>query len=761
MRMKGKFSRILTALLLIVGLGTVISLTTEDMLDDVNLGLDLQGGFEVLYQVEPLNEGDNIDDTAMRATANTLDSRVNVLGVSEPNIQIEDGNRVRVQLAGVTDQTEARELLSTQAELTIRDVNDELLLSGADLVEGGASQNFDDMNQPMVSLELRDSGLFREITAEIAERPPGENLMVIWMDFEEGEDSFEEEVQKANPKFISAPSVNQPINSRDVMISGGFSGEEGLTRAQNIAALLNAGSLPVHLEEIYSTSVGAQFGEQALNDTVTAGLLGVALVFIYMILFYRMPGVIAVITLTTYIFVTLQGFNLISGVLTLPGIAALILGVGMAVDANIILYERLKDELRIGRNLKQAYKRAASQSLWTIFDANLTTLIAGIVLFIFGTSSVKGFATMLILSILMSFLTAVLLTRVLMNLAVTSGYFDKKLGLFGVSEKSRYKLSDGKDIEDLTTPWDRLDFVKHSKKFFGLSIVLLTAGLVVLTLFQLNLGIDFTSGTRADITITEDATVDDVEDALAELELEPNSITTSGEDLVVVRYAEDLTQQDTTMMQDHFEDLYGTIPMVSTVSPVVGQELAQNAVYALIFASLGVVAYVAIRFEWRMAVPTVIALLHDVFFMIAVFSLFRLEVEITFIAAVLTIVGYSVNDTIVTLDRVRENLRKIKVITDPDTIDLIANRSLRQTLTRSINTVLTVIIVVVALVFLGATSITNFSIALLVGLVSGVYSSVFIAIQLWGILKKRQLKQAGGELVVYEEKDPTEEKILV
>lgn len=761
MRMKVKFSRILTALLLIVGLGTVISLTTEDMLDDVSLGLDLQGGFEVLYQVKPLNEGDNIDDTAMRATANTLDSRVNVLGVSEPNIQIEEGNRVRVQLAGVTDQTEARELLSTQAELTIRDINDELLLSGADLVEGGASQNFDDMNQPMVSLELRDSGQFRDITAEISQRAPGENLMVIWMDFEEGVDSFEQEVQKADPKFISAPSVNQPINSREVMISGGFQGEEGLTRAQNIAALLNAGSLPVDLEEIYSTSVGAQFGEQALNDTVTAGLLGVALVFLYMIFFYRLPGVVAVITLTVYIYVTLQGFNLISGVLTLPGIAALILGVGMAVDANIILYERIKDELRIGRNLKQAYKKAAAQSIWTIFDANLTTLIGGIVLFIFGTSSVKGFATMLILSILMSFITAVFLTRVLMNLIVNSGMLDNKLWLFNVSEKNRFKLSEGKDIEHLTTPWDRFDFVKYSKLFFTISILTITAGIAVLSIFQLNLGIDFTSGTRADIQITEEATVDDVEEELIALDIEPNSITTSGEDLVVIRYSEDIGQQNTTMMQDHFEELYGTTPMVSTVSPVVGQELALNAVYALIFAGLGIVAYIALRFEWRMALPTIIALMHDVFFMIAIFSLFRIEVEITFIAAVLTIVGYSVNDTIVTLDRVRENLRKIKVITDPNTIDTIMNRSLRQTMTRSINTVLTVVIVVVALVFLGATSITNFSIALLIGLISGVYSSVFIAIQLWGILKKRQLKQAGGELVVYEEKDPTEEKILV
>src|SRR5699024_9051247 len=264
-------------------------------------------------------------------------------------------------------------------------------------------------------------------------RPPGENLMVIWMDFTEGEDSFLEEVQKEDPKFISAPTVSQPINSTDVMISGGFEGQEGVERAQNISSLLNSGSLPVTLDEVYSTSVGAQCGEQSIDETVAAGLIGVGLVLLFMLVFYRLPGLVAVITLTVYIYLTLVGFNAISGMLTLPGIAALILGVGMAVDANIILYERLKDELRIGRSLKQAYKRAAASSLWTIVDANLTTLIAAIVLFIFGTSSVKGFATMLLLSILMSFVTAVFLTRVIMSLIVQSNYANGKTGWFGVS----------------------------------------------------------------------------------------------------------------------------------------------------------------------------------------------------------------------------------------------------------------------------------------------------------------------------------------
>ncbi|WP_026858241.1 protein translocase subunit SecDF [Jeotgalicoccus psychrophilus] len=759
--MKKKSSKLVIALMIVVVLFTTIALTLKDVLNDVNLGLDLQGGFEVLYQVEPLEEGDTIDDNAVRSTASTLDSRVNVLGVSEPNIQIEDNNRIRVQLAGVEDQQEARELLSTQAELTIRDIDDNVLLSGKDLVQGGASQGYDEMNNAMVSLELQDSNKFREVTEEISERPPGENLMVIWMDFVEGEDSFVQEVQKENPKFISAPTVSQPINSTDVMISGGFDGQEGVERAQNISSLLNSGSLPVKLDEVYSTSVGAQFGEQALDETVTAGLIGVGLVFLFMLGFYRLPGLVAVITLTVYIFLTIAGFNAISGMLTLPGIAALILGVGMAVDANIILYERLKDELRIGRSLKQAYKKAAASSLWTIVDANLTTLIAAIVLFIFGTSSVKGFATMLLLSILMSFVTAVFLTRVIMSLIVQSNYANNKKGWFGVKQKNIHNIAEGKDIEDLSSPWDRFDFVKHANKFFALSGLIVAAGLIILFIFKLNLGIDFTSGTRADIVTDGTATVQQVESELETLGIPPENLTMSGEDTIVARYGTDLPQEDVTAMQSHFNELYGSDPMVSTVSPVIGQELVQNAIIALIIASIGIIIYASIRFEWRMALPAVIALMHDVFVILAVFSIFRIEVDITIIAAVLTVVGYSINDTIVTMDRIRENNRKIKVIRSEDEINVIINRSLRQTATRSINTILTVLIVVVFLVLFGATSIFNFSLALLIGLVSGVYSSFFIAIQLWGVLKRRQFRKSGGEIVVYSEKSKNDDKVLV
>ena len=759
--MKKKPSRILSWLLIVVLLFTVISLTAKDIFKDVNLGLDLQGGFEVLYQVEPLNDGEKIDDTAVRSTASTLDSRVNVLGVSEPNIQIEEGNRIRVQLAGIDDQQSARELLATQAELTIRDVNDNVMLSGGDLEQGGASQGYDELNNPMVSLKLKDASKFNEVTQKISEMPDGQNIMVIWMDFEEGVDSYKEEAMKENPKFISAANVAQPINSTDVMISGGFQGKEGLERAQNIAALLNSGALPVKLTEIYSTSVGAQFGEKALSETVIAGAIGVGLVLLFMILFYRVPGIVASITLIVYVFVTVYAFNLINGVLTLPGIAALILGVGMAVDANIILYERIKEELRIGRTTKAAYQKGAGQSLWTIVDANLTTLIAAIVLFIFGTSSVKGFATMLLLSIIMSFVTAVFLTRVLMRLLVNSGYLDNKPGLFGLKQKHIHLISEGVDVQDLTTAWDKLDFAKHANKFFALSGVLIVAGIVVLFIFKLNLGIDFTSGTRADIQVTDGVTAETVNNELKDLGVEPESISTSGNNTVVARYATDLNKEEVANVQSYFKEKYGAEPMLSTVSPVIGQELVRNAGLALLYAAIGIIIYVTIRFEWRMGLPAVLALLHDVFIMVAVFSIFRLEVDITFIAAVLTIVGYSINDTIVTLDRIRENNKKMKVYRSEADIDRLINTSLRQTLTRSINTVLTVLIVVVFLVLMGSDAIFTFSVALLVGLISGVYSSLFIAIQLWGVLKKKQLRKNGGTLIVYDDSKKDNDKVVV
>ncbi|EGQ3137147.1 protein translocase subunit SecDF [Staphylococcus pseudintermedius] len=757
-----KVSRLITFILLVVLLFAGMSATYKSVLKNVNLGLDLQGGFEVLYQVNPLGDGEKIDNTAVQSTAKTLERRVNVLGVSEPKIQVEDQNRIRVQLAGVQDQNQARKILSSQANLTIRDADDKVLLTGKDLVQGSAKQEFkQNTNQPAVTFKLKDSDKFKKVTEEISKKQ--ENVMVVWLDFEKG-DSYEKEKTKEDPKFISAASVNQPINSTNVEISGGFQGEKGISEAKQIADLLNSGSLPVELKEIYSTSVGAQFGQDALDKTINASMIGIGIIFLFMLLFYRLPGIVAVITLTTYIYLTMVAFNFISGVLTLPGLAALVLGVGMAVDANIIMYERIKDEIRIGRTLKQAYKKANKSSFITILDANLTTVLAAAVLFFFGESSVKGFATMLLLAILMSFVTAVFLTRVLLSLVVHSNVFKKKLWWFGVKQSQIHDINKGYDVHELSTPYDKVDFMKWAKPLFALSGVVIVAGVIILAIFKLNLGIDFTSGTRVDLQSNQKLTQAQVEKTMESIDLKPNQLSIGGSnnENASMQFKRDLNKDEVAKVTDTLKSQYGKEPSVNTVSPVIGQELAKNAMLAVIIASIGMIIYISLRFEWRMGIASIISLLHDAFMIIAVFSLFRLEVDITFIAAVLTIIGYSINDTIVTFDRVREMLSKIKVITKEDQIDYIVNSSIRQTLTRSINTVLTVVIVVIALLVLGASSIFNFSLALLIGLLSGVYSSIIIAVPLWGMLKKRELRKSPHhKLVVYKRKRTNEEKVLV
>ncbi|WP_017728624.1 protein translocase subunit SecD [Halalkalibacterium ligniniphilum] len=433
-----KKSRIFAFFLIVILLAVLISQTVMGITREIKLGLDLQGGFEILYEVQA-KEGDVINEDMLRATVGSLNQRVNVLGVSEPNIQIEGENRIRVQLAGIDDQQAARELLSTEANLTIRDVNDEVLLDGSDLQENGASASFGETNEPIVTLTLRDPSLFGEVTREISQRPAGENLLVIWLDFEEGVDSFAEEALKPDPKYISAASVTQTLNTRDVMIEsrgGGFTVEE----TRFIADVLNAGSLPVELEEVFSNSVGASLGEQAFQKTVYAGFIGVALIFVYMIFYYRFMGMIAVITLSVYIYLVLLVFNWMGAVLTLPGVAALILGVGMAVDANILTYERIKEEIRSGKSIMSSFKSGSRRSLTTIFDANITTILAAAVLFYFGTSSVQGFAVMLIVSILVSFITAVYGSRLLLGLWVNSRVLNKKPRLFGVKEREISEL---------------------------------------------------------------------------------------------------------------------------------------------------------------------------------------------------------------------------------------------------------------------------------------------------------------------------------
>ncbi|GAA5415612.1 protein translocase subunit SecDF [Paraliobacillus ryukyuensis] len=741
-----KRGRIIAFFLIVLALFGTIGTTITGITKDMKLGLDLQGGVEILYEVEPLDEGQEVDSQLLQATVESLRQRVDVLGVSEPNFNIEEPNRIRVQLAGVENEDEARELLSTSAQLSFRDVNDKEYLDGSDIVEGSAQQNFDSRtNQPIVTVEFKSASAFGDVTREIMNDPDLDNRVVIWMDYEEG-DSYEEESQKADPKYISAPGFDQVLNTSNIQIEGNFTVES----AKQLADILNAGSLPVDLHEEYTTSVGAQFGQQAMDKTIFAGILGVAFIFLFMIVYYRFPGFIAVVTLSIYIYLVLLVFELMNGVLTLPGIAALILGVGMAVDANIITYERMKEELKQGKSMMSAFKAGNSNSLSTIFDANITTLIAATVLFIFGTSSVKGFATLLIVSIVLSFVTAVFGARFFLSLWVKSRFLNKRPGWFGVKASQIQDISDKSEVEP-TVFGKQFDFVKHRKKFFLLSGVLVVAGALCLSVFNLNLGIDFTAGSRVEINAGNSVTAEQVEDQFDELGLEPEKVILSGNnnEIAVARFDKQLDQDTVGQVRTFFSDAYGSDPNVSTVSPVVGQELAKNALLAILYASIAIIIYVTIRFEFYFALTAILALLHDAFFILALFSITQLEFDVTIIAAILTIVGYSINDTIVTFDRIRENLKAKKRVRSFAELAKIVNKSLMQTLGRSINTVLTVIVAAIMLFFFGATSITNFSFALIVGLFAGTYSSLFIAAQVWLVWRGKQIKE---KPIVYVEK---------
>lgn len=741
-----KKNRLISFAIILVTLAVVIGLTVFDTAGNLKLGLDLQGGVEILYEVEPIDDEQEINLTVLEATVQSLRQRVDVLGVNEPNFTIEEPNRIRVQLAGIDNEEEARELLATSARLSFRDTEGTEYLDGSDLVEGGARQDYDPTsNQAIVSLQLKSGQQFGDATRTILEDPDLPNILVIWLDYEEGDD-FYVEAEKSNPKFISAPMIRQVLNETNVQIDGNFT----VQSAQQLADILNAGSLPVNLVEEYSTSVSAQFGLDALSETVFAGALGILLVFIFMIIIYRFPGFISTITLSLYVYLVILVFGWMNGVLTLPGIAALILGVGMAVDANIITYERMKEELILGKSVTAAFEAANKNSLTSIIDANLTTLIAAGVLFAFGTSSVKGFATLLIVSIVLSLFTSVYVSRFLLGLWVKSRFLNDRYSWFGLKKSSIRAISDSSPVEPKVFG-KRLNFIDQKKKFLTVSVGIVTIGLVSFLFFGLNLSVDFTSGTRIDITATESLSEETILNGFEQLNLDYHSLSYSGNqnEIAVVRFSEPLDQETVSNVRDYFGEQHEAEINASTVSPVVGRELVRNALLSLSIAAIFIVIYIAIRFEFYFAVSAVAALLFDVTVMILVFSIFQIEFDATIIAAILTIIGYSINATIVVFDRIRENMKAQKRVRSYDQLKAIVNDSLLQTFSRSVNTSLTIIFTVVLILFLGASAITNFSIALLVGLTSGMFSSMFIAGPLWVACRGKTIKE---KPIVYEEK---------
>ena len=699
----------------------------KPLLNITHYGLDLQGGFEILYQVESL-DGKKLDNDMLYSTYKAIGKRIDILGVSEPEISIEGNDRIRIKLAGVTNADDARKMIASTATLSFRDYNDNLLMT-SEVLGGSAKETTDTMGRPAVSLSIKDTSTFYDVTKKVSTMT--NNIIVIWLDYDETTDSYVKErglCGSSTSHCLSAATVDRGFAS-DVIISGNFTKKE----AKTLVDLINSGALPTKLTELSSHTVEASFGELSLSKTLVAGLIGIVLVMILMVVIYKFCGLVASFGITLYTILSFLIFYLINGVLTLPGIAALLLGIGMAVDASIISFERIKENILIGKSIDKSFDLGNKNSFSSIVDANITTIIAAVILFILGDSSIRGFATMLIINVLVTIFVMVFLTKVIIKYFVKTKVFDNKPYLFIGVKKNKIEKS-----SEIKIPYEKINIVKTKKYSYLLTIMLIIVMSGLFIYHGINLGIDFSGGTSISIN-TKDTNTD-----LNTIKKDLTSYHIIGEstnnDIISIDIKETLNEEEIKNLGNKLQSDYNVDTEIYAVSNIVKQELVKNAIKSLIFASIGIVIYVSIRFKFNYAVAAIIALIHDVLMVFLFFGATHLKITSIFIAALLTIIGYSINDTIVTFDMVRENYKnKYKnKCTDEELEDLV-NISVRRTLYRTILTTITTIVPVICLMVFGSHEIMNFNIALLVGFIVGVYSSIFISNNIWLYLEKRRI----------------------
>ncbi len=733
-----KKSRLGVFAIVVLTLVMIVGLNFKSVYDNINLGLDLQGGFEIVYEVSPLDGQSELPE--MSAVVKAIQKRIDVLGVNEPEITIEGENRIRVQLAGVEDQDSARRILTATANMTFRDADDNLLMDASVIKQGGASLAFED-GTPVVSLKIADTEKFYSVTSELATK--SENIMVIWLDYDESVDSYKDQyaayVSEGKAySYISAASVNSGING-DAIIKGNFTQAE----AKELADLINSGSLPVKMTELYSNVVSAELGENAFEKTVFAAIIGYIAVVLFMIAVYRLPGAVSAIMLVLYLFAVLFVYNLMGGVFTLPGIAALVLGVGMAVDANVITFERIKDELYRGKSVRKAFEEGSKMAFSSIFDGQVTTFIAAIILYLLGTGSVKGFATMLMITTLATMAITVYVVRFLLGLIISSGICDNHKSWFAVDLKKVPNLSTG-ESQKYFGPFHGFNFVGIFKKVvivpFAIFAVALVVGLVNVGMGNgfLNLGIDFASGTKITIESNEPLTTTAVEEKFAELGYDVSRVQLSGDDktMAAVSIKEAIEQDDLITLKAALLDYYGHEASDSVVTAVVGRELVRNAIEAMAIAWIAMLIYVAIRFKFDYAISCIVALVHDVLMVLAFVTIFRVEVESTLVAVILAIIGYSINDSIVMFDRVREIENAHEIKGDKKShYAMVVNKACEGTTLRSIITTITTMFPMIALILFSSASLKAFNWSMTIGLLAGTYSSIFIASGLWYLLR--------------------------
>ena len=675
----------------------------EDM--SIPLGLDLSGGVSITYQV--VDENPSAED--MSDTIYKLQKRVDSYSTEASVYQVGD-DRITVEIPGVQDANQILEDLGNPGSLEFQMPDGTVFMTG-DMVEDAQGATATDRygnKQYIVSLKLTDEGakIFGEVTSENI----GKNLPIVY----DGE-------------TISYPQVQSAITGGEAQITGMSSFEE----ADNLATQIRIGSLSLQLSELESSVVGAQLGSQAIASSLKAGAIGLAIVMVFMIVMYAVPGIAASLALAIYTTLVIATLYLFDITLTLPGIAGIILGIGMAVDANVIVFARIREEIATGKSVQTSMKIGFQKAMSAILDGNITTLIASVVLMALGSGTVKGFAYTLMIGIILSLFTAMVVTRYIL-------YSLYALGL--KSEKLYGRAKERKSI----------DFIGKKAVFFTISGIIIAAGLISMGVHSategkaLNYGLDFMGGTSTTADFGKDMTIEDIENDII-----PYVEKVTGDSDVQATKVEGTTQvtiKTRTLSLDERQELEDTLAencdvdastiTSQSISSTISSEMRSDALKAVIVSCIFMLLYIWFRFkDIRFAASAILALVHDVLVVITVYALVRISVGSTFIACVLTIVGYSINDTIVIFDRIRENLALKTGKQTAEELREVANKSLTQTLSRSINTSITTFIMVVMLYILGVASIRDFSLPLMAGLVCGAYSSICIATELWYVMK--------------------------
>ena len=684
----------------------------------IRLGLDLVGGSRIVYEAEipdGYNQANLADD--MNSVQKVIRQRLTDKGFTEATVTLTGDNRVTVEIPQITNPEEAVQTLGTTAQLTFIDADGKEWLTGSDIKKATygygrpTGNEVTDVHYVQVQFTSEGQKKFAEATGNIAARTDGTNIMAIVMD----------------NQVISSPSVSSQIDSDSCVISGSFTRDS----ASELADLINAGQIPFSLKQVELRSVGPQLGADAMRTSLIAGAIGIVLVMLFMLIVYRIPGLVASIALCFYMVLEALIFSLVRVNLSLPGIAGIILSIGMAVDANVIIFERVKEELKNGKTVKSAIDSGFKRAFTAILDSNITTLIACAVLFFLGTGTIVGFATTLGIGVIVSMFTALTVTHFLLNRMVD----------FRIRNPKAYGLRDREAGKQ------RFAILKNFKIFGGISALLVVTGLVALILLPFgknlfNLSIDFAGGTEMEFNM-HTAVTQDIQTEVSDLfkdatGVDASSVTSSGDgnEDVLIRSTSINSEQRAAVIDKMLEkySLADTdILNNNDVSASVGSDLQRSAFICSILAILLMLVYITFRFELTSGLAAICCLVHDLLVMLSVYVLLQIPLDSNFIAAALTILGYSINASIIVFDRVRENLRTAR----KEPFEVIGEKSIWQTMGRTINTTLTTLFTIGMVYILGVPSLKQFTLPLIVGILAGGWSSVMLSTGLWGFFRKK------------------------